>query len=142
MATSTQVRFSCRSSFYHPQLVPALPGTHYSWVSWSNVRKVSCSRKHNYWSCPTFPNYTGESTGAMWIKFLLKETTTTNSTIQESNQDLLDHRLIPNHCCCLPQQQQWIGIRLAFIRTIIGFVVMCKIHCTLGSCQFFFNVSA
>ena len=28
-----------------PQLVPALPGIHYSWVGWSNVSEVSCSRK-------------------------------------------------------------------------------------------------
>ena len=39
----------------------------------------------------------------MWVKFLLNETTTTtNSTIRESNQDLLDHRPIPNYCMLLP----------------------------------------
>ena len=82
--------------------MPALPGTHHSWVSWSNVSEVSCSRKHNYKSCLTFPNYTAGLTGAMWVKFLLKETT--NSTIQESNQDLLNHKPILNHCCCCPTE--------------------------------------
>ena len=55
------------------------------------------------WSCLTFPNCTAGSTGSMWVKFrLLNEPTTTNSTIRESNQDLLDHRPIPNHCMLLP----------------------------------------
>ena len=102
IATSTWSRFSCGSSFYLPQLIPALPGTHYSCIGWSNVGEVSCSRIHNYWNCLTFPNYTAGLTGAMWVKFLLKETwTTTNSIIWESNQDLLDHRPIPNHCMLL-----------------------------------------
>ena len=63
--------------------------------------EVSCSRTHNHWCCLTFPNYTAGSTGAMWVKFLLKETTA-NSIIWESNLDLLDHWPIPNHCMLLP----------------------------------------
>ena len=47
--------------------------------------------------CLTFPNYTAGSNGAMWVKFLLKETTT-NSIIWGSNQVLLDKRPMPNHC--------------------------------------------
>ena len=66
------------------------------------LEQVSCSRKHNYKSCLTFPNYTTGMTGAMWVKFLLKETT--NSTIQESNQGLLDNKPILNHCCCCPTE--------------------------------------
>ena len=50
----------------------------------------------------TFSIYTAGLTGVMWVKFLLKEATTTNSIIWESNQVLLDHRPIPNHCCCCP----------------------------------------
>ena len=44
------------------------------------------------------------STGAMWVKFLHKEPTTTNSTIWELNLDLLYHRPIPNHCMLLPHK--------------------------------------
>ena len=67
----------CEGSFLLKETTTTIELFHipqlYSWVDWSNVGKV-----------------------------MLKETTTTNSTIWESNQDLLDYRPIPNHCMLLP----------------------------------------
>ena len=47
IATSTnEVNFHVGPAFPSPAS-EALPGTHDSWVGWSNVREVSCSGKHN-----------------------------------------------------------------------------------------------
>ena len=40
-----------------PQLMQALPGTHYSWVGWSNMSEVYCSRKHIYYFTPNNYHY-------------------------------------------------------------------------------------
>ena len=95
---------SCIQVFLRVQLLPfpVLPGTHYSWIGWSNLSEVSFSRKQNYQSYLTFPIYKVGSIGAMWVKILLNEAIAKNSTIHKSNQDLLDHRPIQNHCCCCP----------------------------------------
>ena len=79
-------------------------------------------KETNHWCCLTFPNYTAGSTGAMWVKFLLKETTTTNSIIWESNLDLMDHRPIPNQCMLLPHKPTPLA-------TLSGGIAMCQVQC-------------
>ena len=87
---------------------PALPGTHYSWVGWSNVSNVSCSRKHNQWCCLAFPNYnTAGSNGAMANASNIP--CYSKQQCWGSNQD---HRQTPNHLChcasgCDYPEAQW-----------------------------------
>ena len=79
----------------------------------------------------------------MWVKFLLKETTTTNSIIWESNLDLLDHRLIPNHCMLLAHTNAVVKSKANYIywyhRSLHLFVqYLVTIMCFF--CKFFFVV--
>ena len=64
---------------------------HSRWSGWSGLKFLAQGN-----------TTTRDASHSSIIQLLLKETTTTNSTIRELNQDLLDHRLIPNHCCCYP----------------------------------------
>ena len=96
-------------------------------------------KETNHWCCLTFPNYTAGSTGAMWVKFLLKETTTTNSIIWESNLDPLNHKADPKPLHVAAPQvknpQNLYAVSLRKYDTTVGHV-LCVISCI---CTLFFN---
>ena len=54
-ASINEVGYRAGPAFPSPASA-TLPGIQYSWVGWSNVSEVSCSRKYNHWCYLTFPN--------------------------------------------------------------------------------------
>ena len=110
--------------------MPALPGNHYSWIGWSNVRKFF-AQGNQLLVLPHIPQLYSWVDWSNVGKVLAQAT---NSTFWESNLDLLNHRPILNHCILLPYYHTngvlygTVGVLITQIK-VYGIGILQCTHC-------------